>query len=141
MVAICSPAIWLKEAAMPRFPSIGCFATPVPVFAPDDLLAADGWSEFEEDLTRLQAVITDNNIAGSDPTLQVRAEDGVNWTIELGRHSQNDAAGLTASKALPGDRIEVVGRRIHHFGENRIKALCLRIGEVEFNLYPQMPAA
>jgi hypothetical protein len=131
----------MKEAAMLRFPIFAPLSPCRPVFAPDDVILGDAWSDFEDDLTRLQAVITDNNIDGSDPTLQVRAEDGVNWTIELGHHARNNTIGLTAAKALPGDPVEVLGRRTHHFGENRIKALRLRIGEDDFDLYPQQPAA
>lgn len=121
---------------MPRFPFPGFSADRKPVFAPDDILAADRWSEFEDELIHLQAIVIDNNISGSDPTLQVRAHDGVNWTIELGRRARNIAAGLTASQAMPGDPVSIRGRRLHRFGENRIKAMQLTIGQREFDLYP-----
>lgn len=121
---------------MPRFPFFGIAVDRKPVFARDDILANDRWSEFEEDLTQLDATITDVNIAGSDPTIQVRAADGVNWTVELASHGRNRDAGLTASKALPGDRATVVGRLTQHFGENRIKALHLTIAGQDFVLYP-----
>ncbi|MDP5308834.1 hypothetical protein [Paracoccus spongiarum] len=121
---------------MPRFPAFGIAVDRKPVFARDDILPHDRWSEFEEEPTRLDATITDVNIGGSDPTIQVRAADGVNWTIELAPHSRNREAGLTAAMALPGDRVSVVGRRTHHFGENRVKALHLTIADREFVLYP-----
>lgn len=121
---------------MPRFPSFGIAVGRKPVFARDDILSHDRWSDFEEEPTLIEATITDINIAGSDPTIQVRASDGVNWTIELASHSRNREAGLTAAMALPGDRVSVVGRRTHHFGENRVKALHLTIAETEFVLFP-----
>ncbi|SES90659.1 hypothetical protein [Paracoccus homiensis] len=109
------------------------------VFAYDDMIARDAWSDFDAELIRFEAVVTDNNIAGSDPTLQVRAPDGTNWTIELANHARNDQVGLTQAQALPGDPVQVHGRRIHHFGENRIKATRLTIGEREFLLFPEAP--
>lgn len=124
---------------MPRF---RCFGLPVVTLfaAPDDGLAhastPDGC-----DMVRLDAIVTDNYIDGSDPTLQVRAPDGVNWTIELSSRAQNRQAGLTESQALPGDVVTVVGQAIPAFGENRIKARHLTIGGRKFDLpEPQLQA-
>ncbi|SIT04893.1 hypothetical protein [Paracoccus saliphilus] len=124
---------------MPHIPCFGISTTPTRLFAPDDALSSDRWSDFEDDLTRLDATITDINILGSDPTLQVRASDGVNWTIELGCHSRNRESGLEDAPAIPGDPVSVVGRRTHHFGENRIKAVKLTIGDRDYQLYPEEP--
>lgn len=121
---------------MLRFRFLGIDVNDRRVFARDDLLAQDGWSDFEDNLTRLDATITDIYISGSDPTLQVRARDGVNWTIELADRGRNRDAGLTDRAALPGDSISILGRRTHHFGENRIKAMQLTIGNKSFELYP-----
>lgn len=121
---------------MPHFLLFGRIVARKPVYAPDDALAQDKWTDFDDEMIRLDAVVIDNNISGSDPTLQVRARDGVNWTIELANRSRNREAGLTESQALPGDLASVVGRRIHHFGENRIKAVHVTIGEQLFDLYP-----
>lgn len=123
---------------MPRNPIFGFAVDRTPVFARDDILPSDRWTEFEEDLTRLDAAITDINISGSDPTLQVRAPDGVNWTVELGGRTRNREVGLLEAKAIPGDKVTVLGRRTHHFGETRIKALQLTIGEQGYDLYPDL---
>lgn len=126
---------------MLRFPFSGFAVDRNPVYARDDVLSKDRWSDFEEDLTRLDATITDIHIAGSDPVLQVRARDGVNWTVELGGRARNRDAGLSDAKPLPGDKVSVLGRRTHHFGETRIKALSLTIGEQGFDLYPELREA
>lgn len=110
-------------------------------FAPDDALRSNNWSDFDEEMTRLDAVITDINIDGSDPTFQVRARDGMNWTIELGSHARNRKTGLEDALTTPGDRITVIGHPSHHFGENRIKAVQLTIGDKEFELYHDDPKA
>lgn len=126
---------------MPHFPSFGPAVVRQPVLAPDDALAQDRWTEFEDGLIRLDATVIDNNIGGSDPTLQVRAHDGLNWTIALATRNRNLAAGLTESQALPGDSVSVVGRRTQHFGENRIKATHVTIGDKSFYLYPDLAAS
>lgn len=123
---------------MPRFPFFGFAVDRKPFFARDDIISQDRWSDFEENLTRLEATITDIYISGSDPTLQVRARDGVNWTIELGGRARNRDVGLHEAKAIPGDSVTVLGRRTHYFGESRIKAVQLTIGSDSYALYPEM---
>lgn len=125
---------------MPHFPSFGPFAVRRPLYAPDNAIAHDKWSDFDDERVVLDAIVIDNNISGSVPALHVRASDGSNWTIELGRHARNDAAGLTHAQALPGDHVAVVGRPAHRFGENRIKALHVTIGDRGFDLYPEAEA-
>ncbi|WP_147391953.1 hypothetical protein [Paracoccus onubensis] len=127
----------LEEAAMPHLPCFGINRNPTRLFAPDDVMSGNPWAEFEEELTRLDAVITDINISGSDPTLQVRASNGVNWTIELGDRSRNRQAGLEDASAIIGDPVSVTGRQTHHFSENRIKAIELTINNLDYKLYPE----
>ncbi|WP_347140468.1 hypothetical protein [Paracoccus sp. SSK6] len=94
------------------------------------------WDEFKPHLTRLEAVVTDDYISGSDPVICVRDEDGRNWTVELAGRARNTEIGLTAGAALPGDPVCVIGRRTRHFGEQRIKAVHLTIAGRPFELYP-----
>lgn len=123
---------------MPHFPLSGQIALRFPVYARDDILAQDSWAEFEAEMTSLEATVIDNNITGSDRTLQVRAADGYNWTIELADRARNEQAGLNNGSASTGDRIIVVGMRTHHFGESRIKAVQLTIGDQSYTLYPEL---
>ncbi|MBU1289241.1 MAG: hypothetical protein KJ871_16125 [Alphaproteobacteria bacterium] len=102
--------------------------------AHDDAAAASPMPLDDDDLTCLDATITDINIKGSDPTLQVRAPDGMNWTVELGSHARNRALGLEGLALLPGDAVRVTGRPTHYLGETRIKALHLTIGQQSFDL-------
>ncbi len=107
------------------------------VHACDDLIARDLWADFDDEVIQMEAVVIDNNIGGTDPSLQVRARDGVNWTIELASHARNNQVGLTPSQALPGDPVQIRGRRTHHFGENRIKATRVTIAAREFALFAE----
>lgn len=106
--------------------------------ARDDVIGRDAWSEYQDEMTTLDATIIDNNAAGSDPTLQVRATDGYNWTIELAKHTRNAEVGLTSQVAGSGDRVRVHGLLSHRLGESRIKALRLTIGDRVFDLYPEL---
>lgn len=123
---------------MPLFPFSGGIALRKPCFARDEILAQDGWSQFDSELTSLEATVIDNNINGSDRTLQVRAADGFNWTIELADRARNEQAGLVAASTITGDQITVLGMRATQFGENRIKAVQLTIGENCYQLYPEL---
>ncbi|MEO1959705.1 MAG: nitronate monooxygenase, partial [Paracoccus sp. (in: a-proteobacteria)] len=53
----------MKEAAMPRVPSFGISADRKPVFAPDDILASDRWSDFDKEAIVLEAGGVDAIIA------------------------------------------------------------------------------
>lgn len=122
---------------MPRLPHQGIAAARTPVFPLTEDFGDDLWSEFKPSLTELHAIVTDNYIDGSDPVLHVRCRDGRNWTIELASRARNVAIGLTGAAALPGDEVHVIGRRTRHFGEYRIKAVHLTIGDRAFELYPE----
>ncbi len=96
--------------------------------------------EFKQKLMLIEAVVTDNYIDGSDPLLYVRGHDGRNWAVELGTRSHNERLGLTGAAAMPGDRIRVVGRRTRLFGEYRIKAVRLSIGDRTYRLHSPAPS-
>lgn len=120
------PRVLEHDAADSRTPAVDLPKT----------FATGNWDEFKPHLTRLEAVVTDNYISGSDPVICVRDADGRNWTIELASRSRNVEIGLKESAVLPGDPIHVIGRRTRHFGEQRIKAVHLTIAGRPFELYP-----
>lgn len=121
---------------MPRLTHLGIVAARTPDMIWTRVPHEDDWSDFKAGLTRLDAVVTDNHIDGSDPVLHVRSADGRNWTIELSSRARNTAVGLTASAAMPDDEIRIIGRRTRRFGEQRIKALHLTIEGRGFDLFP-----
>ena len=105
--------------------------------APDDGTGRAGWADFESEPVTLAARVTDVNVTGSDPTIQVRAEDGMNWTIDLTGRSRIREAGLTPRDIGPGDDVVVLGHRSQHFGESRIRALRLSADGRDFVLHPE----
>lgn len=121
---------------MPRLPVYGIAALRTPAFDLTTTIDDDIWDEFQPHLTELEAVVTDNYATGSDPVLCVRDKNGRNWTIELASRVRNAEIGLKESAALPGDPVRIIGRRIRHFGEQRIKAVHLTIAGRAFEVYP-----
>lgn len=108
----------------------------MPVRALDERMAAAVHPVSAADVFHLDGTVTDNNIDGIDPTIQVRAGDGRNCIIELAGHARNRQIGLTGARIATGDRILVLGLRSPHVGENRIKASLLTLGGDEFALTP-----
>lgn len=106
-----------------------------------DLSLTDARLPDSGDLMRLDGQITDVNVTGSDPTLQVRGPDGCNWTIELADRATNARLGLTRAALLPGDKIGLVGHRLPPFAEQRIKALTLTVEGRLFDLAPEPACA
>lgn len=107
-----------------------------PFLAPADAGAGD-WSGFEDELTRLDATITDLALSGSNPSLQVRARDGLNWTVELASRDRMLNAGLSDRLPAPGDAISVIGRQSRSTGDTHIRALRLTLGGRAYELYPE----
>lgn len=119
---------------MPHFPMPGRHRHPC--FAPADAGGGD-WSEFENELTSLDATITDLALSGRNPSLQVRARDGLNWTVELSSRDRMLGAGLTERLAGPGDAISVIGRQSRITSDTHIKALRLTISGRAYELFPE----
>lgn len=121
---------------MPRLPITSIAAARTPALTLPKEYRDDPWLDFKPELMEVDAIVIDNNIDSSDPVLNVRARGGRNWTIELADRARHAEIGLKTSAALPFERIHVIGRRTRIFGEYRIKALRLIIGDRIFDLYP-----
>ncbi|WP_028725778.1 hypothetical protein [Paracoccus zeaxanthinifaciens] len=115
---------------MPFLRRFGLLADRSPCRAPVDVTGAVPTGGGQ----RLTGLLTDINIAGSQPTLQVRAADGFNWTVELASHAENRAAGLEDAPILQGDMVEVFGPATGSLGEYRIRAHRLIIAGRRFDL-------
>lgn len=110
---------------------------PARLFAPADAADSRGWPGYEAETSQLDATITDLGLTSSLPSLQVRARDGMNWTVELGNRRQTESAGLTKSSAAPGDLITITGHKATGFGDRRIRAARLTIAGRRFDLSPE----
>lgn len=121
---------------MPNLSIPGRNRGPAVVFAPVDSARGAPLPGYEAELTQLDARITDLGLSGSRPSLQVRAHDGMNWTVELGDRAKTRDAGLTDHDAAPGDPVSIRGHRATGFGDWRIRAISLTIAGRDFALMP-----
>lgn len=118
--------LFLKNSGRNRGPAM--------LFAPADSGQGRAWPGYESETTQLSAHITDLALSNSHPSLQVRARDGINWTVELGDRVSLLKAGLNDRMLVPGDQIAVMGHCAHEFGDFRIRALRLTVLGRDYNL-------
>jgi len=107
------------------------------VMAAVPALAHHGWSWAEEKQTTLEGKIQSVSMAPPHPQLQVVADDGSRWQIDLANPSQTERSGFTAKSASAGDRITVLGNRNKEPGKRHMKAVRITIDGRNYDLYPE----
>lgn len=100
-------------------------------------LAHHGWSWAEEKQTTLEGKILSVSMAPPHPQLQVVADDGSRWQIDLANPSQTERSGFTAKSANAGDRVTVLGNRNKEPGKRHMKAVRITIDGHNYDLYPE----
>ena len=100
-------------------------------------LAHHGWSWTEEKQTTLEGKILSVSMAPPHPQLQVVANDGSRWQIDLGNPSQTERSGFTAKSASAGDRVTVLGNRNKEAGKRHMKAVRITIDGHNYDMYPE----
>lgn len=100
-------------------------------------LAHHGWSWAEQKQTTLEGKILSVSMAPPHPQLQVAADDGSRWRIDLGNPSQTERSGFTANSASAGDRVTVLGNRNKEPGTRHMKAVRITIDGRNYDLYPE----
>jgi hypothetical protein len=104
-------------------------------------LAHHGWSWAEEKQSTLEGKVVSVSMAPPHPQLQVEADDGGRWQIDLGNPSQTESSGFTAKSASAGDRITVLGNRNKEPGKRHMKAVRITIDGRNYDIYPERLAA
>jgi hypothetical protein len=99
--------------------------------------AHHGWSWAESEQIELVGTIQAISMVPPHPTLQVTAEDGVLWRVDLGNPRQTEQSGFTADTAKPGDPITVLGNRAKDRGEMHMKAVRITIAGEHYDMYPE----
>jgi hypothetical protein len=107
------------------------------VLAGAPALAHHGWSWAEEKQTTLEGRILSVSMAPPHPQLQIQADDGSHWQIDLGNPSQTERSGFTAKSASAGDRVTVLGNRNKEPGKRHMKAVRITIDGRNYDLYPE----
>lgn len=111
--------------------------TAVTALAATAALAHHGWSWAEGEQTELTGTILDVSMAPPHPSLQVTAEDGEVWRIDLGNPRQTERAGFVEGSAGPGDEITVLGNRSLDENEKLMKAVRITVAGTRFDIYPE----
>lgn len=99
-------------------------------------VAHHGWSWAETEQTELSGVIRAVSMAPPHPSLEVEAEDGTLWRIDLSNPRQTAASGFDGDSAEPGDKIEILGNRSAREGERLMKAVRILIDGQAYDIYP-----
>jgi len=100
-------------------------------------LAHHGWGWAEGEQSELKGTVQSVSMAPPHPTIQVRAEDGRVWQVDLGNPNQTARSGFTATSTKAGEAITVLGNRTLEPGKPHIKAVRIMVGGKQFDMYPE----
>lgn len=100
-------------------------------------LAHHGWSWAESEQMTLEGTIKTISMAPPHPSLQVTAQDGTIWQVDLGNPRQTANSGFTGDTAKPGDAITVLGNRNRDEAKTHMKAVRITIAGKNYDMYPE----
>jgi len=100
-------------------------------------LAHHGWEWAEGEQSQLKGTVQSVSMAPPHPVLQVRAEDGRVWQVDLGNPNQTARSGFTGASTKAGEAITVLGNRTKEPGKAHIKAVRILVGGKQFDMYPE----
>ncbi|MBP0581518.1 hypothetical protein J8I29_19475 [Labrys sp. LIt4] len=98
--------------------------------------AHHGWSWAEGEQMELKGTIKTVSMAPPHPSLEVAAEDGVLWRVDLANPGQTQRAGFTGDTAKPGDAVTVLGNRAKDRSKAWMKAVRVTIAGKNYDMYP-----
>ncbi|WP_310200916.1 DUF6152 family protein [Ancylobacter sp. 3268] len=125
------------RASSPRAPRVFAATLAVALGAAAPALAHHGWSWAEGEKMTLTGTIRSISMAPPHPTLQVAAQDGTVWRVDLGNPRQTENSGFTANTAKPGDAITVLGNRSRDASQAHMKAVRITIAGKNYDMYPE----
>lgn len=121
-----------------RWPSAARpFAIAAAALAATAAVAHHGWSWAEGEKTTLQGTIRTIAMAPPHPMLQVAAQDGAVWQVDLGNPGQTERSGFRGDTAKPGDAVTVLGNRHLDASKKHMKAVRLTIAGRNYDMYPE----
>lgn len=104
-------------------------------FAPK-AFAHHGWSWAEGEQMELKGTIKAVSMAPPHPSLDVTAEDGVLWRVDLANPGQTQRSGFSGDIARPGDTVTVLGNRAKDRSKAWMKAVRVTIAGKNYDMYP-----
>ncbi|TCK31167.1 hypothetical protein EV667_1273 [Ancylobacter aquaticus] len=100
-------------------------------------LAHHGWSWANSEQMTLEGTIKTISMAPPHPSLQVTAQDGTLWQVDLGNPRQTANSGFTGDTAKPGDSITVLGNRNRDETKPHMKAVRITLAGQNYDMYPE----
>ena len=100
-------------------------------------LAHHGWSWAVDEQSELKGTVKSVSMAPPHPSLQVMAEDGKQWLVDLANPNQTERSGFTAASAKAGDAIVVLGNRSKDKTQLWMKAVRITVAGKTYDLYPE----
>ncbi|GGH50823.1 hypothetical protein GVY41_07010 [Frigidibacter albus] len=97
-------------------------------------MAHHGWSWAETELSELSGTVASASMAPPHPSLEVTAEDGALWQVDLGNPGQTERSGFTGAEE--GASIIVLGNRSLDESEMLIKAVRITVDGTDYVMYP-----
>ena len=97
--------------------------------------AHHGWSGYGTDDFALTGTVESASLGNPHGLIKVRAADGV-WDVVLGPPANQRRAGLTEQVLPPGAAITAYGRRHRDPDRREMKTERVRVGERDFDIYP-----
>ena len=100
-------------------------------------LAHHGWSWAVDEQSELKGTVKSVSMAPPHPSLQVMAQDGKQWLVDLANPNQTERSGFTATSAKPGDAVVVLGNRSKDLSQLWMKAVRITVAGKTYDLYPE----
>ncbi|WP_428033007.1 DUF6152 family protein [Ancylobacter sp.] len=100
-------------------------------------LAHHGWGWANSEKMTLEGTIKTISMAPPHPSLQVTAQDGTLWQVDLGNPRQTANSGFTGDTAKPGDAITVLGNRNRDEAKAHMKAVRITLAGKNYDMYPE----
>ena len=97
--------------------------------------AHHGWNGYGTDDFALSGTVESASLGNPHGLIKVRAADGV-WDVVLGPPANQRRAGLTEQALPPGTAITAYGRRHRDPDRREMKTERVRVGERDFDIYP-----
>jgi hypothetical protein len=103
---------------------------------PGAAFAHHGWRWASGEEFTLAGVIRDARLGNPHGLLEVEAEDGALWTVEMGQPWRHADAGLDEALLVPGAAALFRGHRAAEAGVLRMKVERIEIAGRLYDLYP-----
>lgn len=95
-----------------------------------------GWRWTKDGKFEITGIVASAKLGNPHGVVKLNVEGKI-WTIEVGQPWRNKRAGLTDAMFAKGKEITIIGSRSAKASERVVKAVRVRIGRKNYDLYPE----